>query len=250
MSQERIKRKRTLRRRYRTRALFYLGCLVVMIGLFVFAIGQNLFAFGQLAVEGNNAMTAEEIRRTGAIREPINLFTVNKGEIEETLCHDPRIAAARVTYEWPNYLKVAVTERRGIAYVPCSYEGFAQIDRDGFVVSVGRGIRDGSAPLVSGVDIGNVFAGDTVHGERVKPLLTFLGDLAASPREEIAEVIVEDNAQVKVVLQNNLLVLLGKLEGLQGKEKDFSTICEELKSKQVKARYVDLTFKNPYIKLE
>jgi len=237
------------RKTYRLKPFCYLlGVVLILAGLY-YLLHRPWLAFGTIQVEGGKQITVEEVKKVGDIKEPVNIFNISWSKLEDVLNHDVRIEKATTKYAWPDILKVIVTERRAAVYVGCAYEGIAKVDYAGHVLEVGKGIKDASAPFISGWKAGNVYTGDVVKEPELVALLVFLGKLDKDNTTEIAEIAMDKEGKITFFMQSGIRVIMGSYEKLEEKMDNFIAICNELKTKKIKAQYIDLTYNKPYIKL-
>ena len=246
---ERLIYKRSRRKYYRARAVLYLLCFGIIFAGTYYLLHRPWIAFGRIVLEGGENITVEEIKRLDNIPEPVNLFNVNRSSLENVLRNDLRVEKVSTSYMWPNILRVDVTERKPALYVECSYNGFVKVGYNGCVLEVGNGIKDASAPFVSGRKIGNVYNGDIVKDKEILGLVQFLGKLDKSITSEISEIAIDDSDKIKIYLLSGVPILLGTSEKLGEKVDTFVIICNELKTKKINAEYIDLTYSKPYVKL-
>lgn len=233
----------------RARTIFYVLCFVVLFLAGYFLVHRPWFAFGRIAVEGGKALTVEDVVSVAGIQQPINLFTVDRAKLEHVLSHDLRVEKVTTKYAWPNILEVIITDRRPAGYFVCAYGGFAKVDYNGLVLSVGKGIKDASAPFVEGYELGNVYSGDKIADEDVLQLLQFLSKLDQAITAEIVEIVLDKDANIEVVLSSGLPIKLGKAINIESKRDTFVTVCNELKTKKINAQYIDLSFNKPFVKV-
>lgn len=207
------------------------------------------FAFGSVSVQGSDQLTEKDVLELAGSGEPCNLFNVSTSRLRDALKHDVRFKNSEVTYRLPAVLQVTVEEREPALYVANSYHSYLKLDYTGVVLSVTTGIPDAKAPVLVGAQCGNVYIGDTVANETVLNILKFLQQLDTDARERIGEIAVDNRQEVKLRLMGSFPILLGKQEELPKKAQVFMTVFNEIKDKNIKAEYIDLTFAKPYIKL-
>ncbi|MEG0970009.1 MAG: cell division protein FtsQ/DivIB, partial [Acidaminococcaceae bacterium] len=164
--------------------------------------------------------------------------------------HDIRVAKVTTNFEWPNRLKIVIVERQVAIYIESSYNSFAQLDFNGYVLNVARGIKDASAPYVSGLKVGNVYVGDQVKTPEIQALIGFLGKLEPALLGKISELRCDGQGKVKVIMVSGLCIHLGAIKEMENKAENFITISNEVQSKNINAEYIDLTFTKPYIKVK
>ncbi|MDD4320253.1 MAG: cell division protein FtsQ/DivIB [Acidaminococcaceae bacterium] len=242
--------KRRRRKHYRAKTIWYLFCAGLIIFGSYYLVHQPWIAFGHIVVEGGQAINVSEVKRVDDIAEPVNLFNISRSKLENVLRNDLRVEKVSTAYAWPNILKVYITERKPAIYVECAYDGFAKVGYNGCVLEVTKGIKDASAPFVSGRKIGNVYNGDIIKDEEIWAVVKFLGKLDKSITSQIAEISIDNNDKIKIYLLSGVPILLGSSGELAGKINTFIIICNELKTKKINADYIDLTYSKPYVKLK
>ncbi len=248
-SVERVKAGRRKRRQAHLRLSLHLFCAIVALSGIYYFLHRPWLAFGKLEIVNGSAITVEQVVDMVGIQEPINLFNVNRSEIERVLSNDLRVEKVSTGYGWPNVLKITVQERKPAVYVACAYGGYAKIAVTGHVLEVSKGIKDASAPFVSGWILGNIYTGDKVTDEGMLALLRFLQLIEPSVQTRIGEIMMPPNSKIEIRLSNGIPIILGGYETLEKKIDTFNTVYNELESKKVKAAYIDLSYDKPYIKL-
>lgn len=238
------------RKSYRIKAIgWFLFCIIFIVGTY-YLLHRPWIAFGQITLQGGTNIDVAEVKRVTGIGEPVNLFNISRSNLEKVLKNDLRVEKVSTAYVWPNILQVDITERTPAIYVECAYNGFVKIGYNGCVMEVTKGIKDASAPFVSGRKIGNVYNGDIIKDKDILEVVKFLGKLDKAITSQISEIAINNANEIKVFLLSGVPILLGNSEGLEEKTDTFIIICNELKTKKIKAEYIDLTYSKPYIKLK
>lgn len=248
-TRERLKANRK-KRRLRLLRLFFIAA--VIIGAFAWAwrwATSPGTAFGSIVIEGTSQLTQSELLSMCGTQEPVNLFVVSPSAIEKAIANDVRFEKAETEYFWPGVLVVRVKERIPALYIACSYKGYAQVDYNGVVMSVSDGIKEADAPVLSGVVTGNIFFGDTIKEKNVLEILGFLSKLDKEVTDSISEIAVDSGNNVKFNLRYGYPILLGNADNISDKLDIFITVFNDIKTKNIRAEYIDLTFAKPYIKL-
>lgn len=208
------------------------------------------FAFGSVSIHGTSLLTeADVISLAGCGKGPLNLFNASTSRVREALSHDVRFQNTEAAYRFPATLQVSVEERQPALYVANSYRSYLKLDYNGIVISVTTTIPDAKAPVLAGVKCGNLYLGDRVEDEGVLQILKFLQQLTPEAQQRIGEIAVDNKQEVKLQLSGCFPVRLGKAQELEQKAPLFMTVFNEIKDKNIKAEYIDLTFAKPYIKL-
>ena len=182
-------------------------------------------------------------------QQPVNLFVISPSTVKTAIENDVRFEKAETEYFWPGVLTIRVKERVPAVYIACSYKSYAQVDYNGVVMSVSDGIKGADAPVLSGVVTGNIFFGDTVKEKNVLAILSFLSKLDKEVINSISEIAVDSGNNVKFNLSYGYPILLGNADNIAEKLDVFVTVFNDIKTKNIRAEYIDLTFAKPYIKL-
>lgn len=248
-TRERLKANRK-KRRLRLLRLFFIIALIAgaLAGAWRWATYPGT-AFGSIVIEGTSQLTQSELLKMCGTQEPVNLFVVSPSAIEKAIANDVRFEKAETEYHWPGVLVVRVKERIPALYIACSYKGYAQVDYNGVVMSVSDGIKEADAPVLSGVVTGNIFFGDTIKEKNVLEILDFLSKLDKEVTDSISEIAVDGSNNVKFNLRYGYPILLGNADNISDKLDIFITVFNDIKTKNIRAEYIDLTFAKPYIKL-
>ena len=248
-TRERLKANRK-KRRLRLLRLFFIAAIITggLVGAWRWATSPGT-AFGSIVIEGTSQLTQSELLSMCGTQEPVNLFVVSPSAIEKAIANDVRFEKAETEYFWPGVLVVRVKERIPALYIACSYKGYAQVDYNGVVMSVSDGIKEADAPVLSGVVTGNIFFGDTIKEKNVLEILSFLSKLDKEVTDSISEIAVDSGNNVKFNLRYGYPILLGNADNISDKLDIFITVFNDIKTKNIRAEYIDLTFAKPYIKL-
>lgn len=248
-TRERLKANRK-KRRLRLLRLFFIAAVIIgaFAGAWRWATSPGT-AFGSIVIEGTSQLTQSELLSMCGTQEPVNLFVVSPSAIEKAIANDVRFEKAETEYFWPGVLVVRVKERIPALYIACSDKGYAQVDYNGVVMSVSDGIKEADAPVLSGVVTGNIFFGDTIKEKNVLEILSFLSKLDKEVTDSISEIAVDSGNNVKFNLRYGYPILLGNADNISDKLDIFITVFNDIKTKNIRAEYIDLTFAKPYIKL-
>ena len=248
-TRERLKANRK-KRRLRLLRLFFIAAVIIgaFAGAWRWATSPGT-AFGSIVIEGTSQLTQSELLSMCGTQEPVNLFVVSPSAIEKAIANDVRFEKAETEYFWPGVLVVRVKERIPALYIACSYKGYAQVDYNGVVMSVSDGIKEADAPVLSGVVTGNIFFGDTIKEKNVLEILSFLSKLDKEVIDSISEIAVDSGNNVKFNLRYGYPILLGNADNISDKLDIFITVFNDIKTKNIRAEYIELTFAKPYIKL-
>ncbi len=246
---DRIKEQRTLRKK---RLAKRMAIFVVMVSFAVgtyFFLHQPWLAFGSVYVTGLEKISREEVLFLTGLKEPVNLFVLEKKEIQHVLDSDLRVKKASVSYELPNLLHIDIVEEQPLFYVMSDY-GFVSVNASGQVIAAGKNVKDAGAIIVSGLSAGNVFVGDQVVDGKLNYVLQFLNNLDSTVRNELSEFNVDKNSRARIIDLSGRIYILGETNNVEKKSADFSAILKEILKKNIAVEFVDLSYSKPYIKIK
>ena len=202
---------------------------------------------GYIEVVGSRHITVADVKATGNLREPINIFSIRTGELERRLASDLRIESADVSYTLPLTLTVTVKDRAVRAVVPTRF-GYAGIDGNGTVVTESATAGTQAVPILSGIRLDNVLLGDTVTDPGVLHALTYLNALSENGLAELAEMNVGDANALVAYTTDGLQVRVGSADDLPAKAVLTEDMIKDLRLKRVQAVYIDVNVAAPFIK--
>ena len=140
--------------------------LVILIAGFLF-INSTYFTVGSVIVEGNKYLATEDVFHVAGISEKINIFRLDTTDIKRRLLQDLRIGDVQVNRQFPSTIVIKVTERQPLAYV-ANTNGFVQLDQQGIVLATLKNIKQINVPIITGIRLSSVHAGDKMKPPRLK----------------------------------------------------------------------------------
>lgn len=232
------------------RVVSALLAFLVAFGLFWFLIHRPGLHIGKIRIIGATYVTREEVLEEGGLWEPINVLDIDRKQLIQNLEKDVRIEKASISFAFPTYFDIHITERLPGLYVECDGPQFAKVSYSGHVLAVHSSIPDATAPLLTGYHGGNLMEGDEIEDEDVRGLLQFLGRLEPSIQDQITEVSMDGRKRITIHLRRSLPIIVGDAENANKKIDTFVMLCREMGNRKFKGKYIDITYEQPYVKLE
>lgn len=238
------------KRRFRFWPLLLLGLLFCFLGFGgLWLSDSSWLALGHVEVEGLQELSKEELLVIAGIGEPVNLLRVRPELLQHRLEQDLRIRRAEVERKFPWNLRIAVEERRPLAYVTAAY-GILAIDRDGTVLNVQRYLKDMRWPFITGISAGQEYIGDKLSQPQVIMALQFLDRLDAKTLEKVSEVHFVTSEKMQLYLLSGAKVRLGDGTKMTEKAQKVQELVEQLGDKLERVDYFDVSFATPVIKFK
>lgn len=241
------KRRQRLWRRLRTFLILFL-IVGTMYEMWEY-IHNPSFAFGSIKVNGTRKLSTDDVLDMSGQTRPVNIFNLDTSKVEEALLHDARFVRGECHYQWPGVFQVTVIERSPAIYVGDNYGSYIKIDYEGVIMSITKGIPDGSAPLLINETLENSFVGDVVNNPRILPVLKFMNGLSFEACQDFSELSIDEYNNLQVILKNGLKVVVGLLSDVPEKAPTFMIIYNEVRKENMDVEFVDMRFNKPYVRL-
>ncbi len=228
------------------KGLFFFIACSGFLGILVYS---PIFVVREIHVEGSRYLSETEISKIAGVYPGEPLFRLETAEVTKRLLQDLRIEEAAVRRRLPGSLEISIKERVPIATVACEY-GYLDIDRRGKVIDSYRSLKNMSIPMITGIQVRDIYIGDDVKNEMVEEILYYLQQLDESSLNQISEIaIVKENYIVAYTTQS-VQIRLGGLERLEEKARLTETFLHDLNNHPYAVEYVDFNYETPFIKLE
>ncbi|MBP1763081.1 MAG: ftsQ [Firmicutes bacterium] len=227
--------------------LFIWIFLVIALGAVIFFARSTLCVVGAVIVEGNSSIAQEDIFRVAGIPDRVNIFRLDPEEIRARLAGDLRISTVEVSRSFPATIVIRISERKPLFYVATNY-GFAEVDRQGMILSCYKGLRQVKVPIVTGVALANQYVGETIPAGPIEDMLRFLDNLDTETFQQIAEVNIRTDGCFVAYTTHPIQIRLGTRERMADKARFASDILQEINQKKLAIEYIDLNSTAPIIK--
>ena len=248
-SEKELQKKQIIKRRSPRRLLkgllFFIICSAV-IGVLVYS---PIFVLRDVQVMGSRYLPKEEITKIAGVYLGEPLFQLETDEVTKRLTQDLRIEEVTVRRRLPSTLDISVKERMPVATVACEY-GYLDIDRQGKVIDSYRTLKNMPIPMVTGVQVRDLYIGDDVKDETVKSILYYLQQLDEASLNQISEVAITGQDYLVAYTTKSVPIRLGTLDRLDEKARLTEDFLRDLSMNPHAVEYVDFNYTSPFIKLE
>lgn len=198
---------------------FVLFCLLfAILTALLFTPAFNIRA---VTVTGNSALTAEQIVKSSGITTGRNILRVNSNAAEKSLEKIPMIKNADILLKFPSTVEIAVEECARAAYVKYM-DKYICIDKNGKILEVAKTADNANLIIVTGVSPKEFIAGkslvlkDADKLEALKSLLSEIEEAVYLPNA-VKSIDFSDKNKITMVMDNEIIVNMGKNESLQYK---------------------------------
>lgn len=187
------------------------GILAVVLALGWVALRSPLLAVDQVTVTGSSHVTPAAIAAVSGIRPGVPMMDVSPGRAARRISSLPWVANATVSRQWPDRIRVTVTDRTPVAQVRTG-SSYALVDRSGRVLQTGSA-RLVALPLIT--DRAAVRAGARIRS--AGPLLATAAALPAAIRLRLGGLSLARDGSVALTLRDDGVVSLGRSDELETK---------------------------------
>ena len=228
----------------RRRRVLGWGLVVIALAAGVaYLIRTPLFGLSAVRVEGTRAVAADEVLAASKVRLGEPYLGLDLAAIRARVAALPRVAAVRVSRDYPSSLRIAVTERPAVASV--STGGlYWLVAADGTVLD-SAGQRPADLPYVAGVPLpAGVAAGSRLPpGNELANALTALGGMDRRLERQVAGVDARTLDSLEFTLQDGTRVLYGLAADQPAKDAAVLLVRRTLKREGREAQRIDV--RNP-----
>lgn len=226
-----------------------LGVVSVFLIIIIFALSP-VFVLKHIKIQGNYYLPEEEVCRLAGVTMGENLFQLKIDEIMQTMAKDIRVERAIVKRVFPDTIEIQVVERPPLAILQCDY-GYLEAGRGGIVLAAHRTLSNISVPIISGVEVKDLFVGDSVDNDHINTVLNYLDKLDWETTANLSEINITDPENVIVYMRGGVQLKMGEISSLEKKLEITESLNREIKQAKHPIDYVDARFDGSYsIKLK
>ena len=228
----------------RRRRILGWGLAVIALAVGVaYLIRTPLFGLSEVRVSGIEAVTEAEVLEAAGVRIGEPYLGLDLAAIGGRVAALPRVAAVRVTRDYPSSLRIAVTERPPVASVSDG-SAYWLVAADGTVLDpVGGQPADlpyvASVPLPDGVGPGSRLP----PGNELANALTALGGMDPQLKRQVTGVNARTLDSLEFTLKDGTRVLYGLAVDQRAKDAAVQLIRRTLKREGREAQRIDV--RNP-----
>jgi cell division protein FtsQ len=223
-----------------------LGWTLVTIALaagVAWLIRTPLFGLTAVRVSGTRAVAPAEVLEASRVRIGEPYLGLDLAAVRDRVAALPRVAAVRVTRDYPSSLRIAVTERPPVASVSAGGV-FWLVAADGTVLDAAAS-RPADLPYVARVPLPEgVRAGTRLPpGNELANALTALGGMAPQLKRQVTGVNARSLDSLEFTLRDGSTVLYGLAVDQPAKDAAVLLVRRTLKKEGREARRIDV--RNP-----
>lgn len=202
--------------------------LVVVFGS-IFIYRSNLLAITTVTVSGAEHLTDQEVTQLAAVPDDSTLLRLDTAGICGRLEEHPWVQRAQISRQFPNSIKIQITERTPSAVVKISKKSIWVISTDGAWLSSAtkddwknyRRIVDADATMSAPV------AGSECTNEGVLNALKIYDGVSSKLAEQISSISAESAVKTSLTLKGGVTVAFGEAEDLELKEADIFALLDK-----------------------
>lgn len=207
--------------------------LVLVIAAGVGIYRSSVFAVTQIDVIGNVHLSVDEVRSIAQVPADTTLLRFAADEIERRLEQNPWIASASVTRDFPDTMRIRVTEYEPAALVDTGGEAYWLVDRNAWVIA--QQTPDTTSTLVT---IRDIEAFEPVEGERstseaLRNALRVWEGLTPELRQRTRLVSAPSVDKTALMTTDDITIFIGSSEDIGRKDLVARRILEEQAGKVV-----------------
>ncbi|MDH4139823.1 MAG: FtsQ-type POTRA domain-containing protein [Coriobacteriia bacterium] len=194
---------------------------------------SHLFAVREIEVLGNDQLSRERVLEIAAVPSDATLIRFPSDEVSERLNADPWIADAQVTRDFPETMRIRVTERVPVAYVDLGGADLFLVDAEGFVLGEQTAETTRTLMVVRDLEGVEPRIGEKTMSEPLLNSLNVLGGLSDSLRERTRAISAPSIDRTALMTTDDIEIVIGSAEDIAAKDEIARTILSEQEGKVV-----------------
>ncbi len=214
----------------RKRRRWWPWILLLAVAAIAAFLNSPFFRVEKPEIEGNERVPDAIVMENLGMTENMNLFRYFITNVNKEHEFDPLILSAEVFVHWPRNVRVVVTEKKVMGYIP--YMGmYLCVDTTGSVLDSVHEVADGM-PVLSGVDVKSFALGAPVDTEDTERFTIMLDCLKVLEKygllAKVDKISVARSNDIHLLMEEEQLdVSLGEAEGLDRKISAVVSILED-----------------------
>ncbi len=127
-----------------------------------FFLYTDFFAIREIVVHGNDYIEEKEIIKLSHIDLGMNIFMLNKSNVEDKIRRHSFVKEASVSLELPDRIILTIQERDLSCIIPFEDGIFIYIDEEGVVLEKSQVLKSYNYPLITGLEDVSFLVGKTI----------------------------------------------------------------------------------------
>jgi len=227
--------------------LYYIIAFIMLVAVISF-MASPYFQIHEIVIEGLNAIKTSEIQELMAPYYRINILLIDASRIRKELLKSGYIKEITVKKEYPDQLRIVVTERIPLAKINNNGK-YLVISKDGYILEEGPLTTKLKIPEISGIGY-SLTTNKILFSPVLEKIVQALAEINQESREIMALIKV-GKEDISLTLNSRTPVRLGSSEDLIEKFKIIESVLEKIKHEGLKVEYIDISIiGKPVIKLE
>lgn len=225
----------------KTVILFVIGFILISLLYLILPI----FHVKNIVVLGNSKIKSEEIFNKLNVLIDKNPYFVDKKRIKSIYIGDPYIESLDIKSKFPRTLIFTIEKRQPVATIKFS-GGFIIIDENATVLETTQEMSKIMKPLINGVTVKEVKLGSKLNISN-KEILDTIKEITDNIRSaklinNISQIEIDKNHEIKMVTPQGITVMLGKGENLNEKMLMLNQILIDLHEKKLYNGIIDMRY--------
>jgi len=212
--------------------------ILVVIAAYII-LRSPYFDISQVIVSGNQYLADEVILIATPIYVGENIFKINLAEAAEQLKRVPMVKDVHIARDLPATVLINVTERRPLGILPTG-NGFVEVDEEGLCLQRSASGVPG-IPIITGIHVETVSPGDYIHNELLAEVLKVIGKLPIELTEELSEVNIDPDRQIKAYTLSHIPCYLGGTADMEEKGVVLLQLLLEINEQGKNVEYINIS---------
>lgn len=141
------------------------------MGLIV--INSSIFNVKAVLIRGNQTLPAADILRNTNLSLSRNIFQIDCNQLQRILMQNPKIAAAKVYFQFPDKIVIQVQERRPLCLLLFA-DNLLIVGEDAVVMGIKDENEPIKLPVITGIDFNKIAIGEMIKDQHFNVAMAIL----------------------------------------------------------------------------
>lgn len=232
-AEERDRRLHRQRRKARLRVALIVLAVFAVVASAILTYRSNAFSISRVDVVGARRLTQEQVRALANVPAGATLLRLPVREIEARLRRSPWVSSAEVSRDFPDGLRVRITEREPAALVDAGGSAIWQVDSTGVWLAPDSGETTSSLVLIRDVPGLDPAPGRRTRSETLVNAVEVARQLDAYLRPLVRTVVAPAIDKTALITANDVEIFVGSSDDIARKQEIARKILEQQGGKVV-----------------
>lgn len=226
-AEERDRRLNQNRRRARLRIALVVLAVLALAGSFVLLFRSSAFSIKRIDVIGAHTLTEAQVRALARVPANATLLRLPVGEIEARLRRSPWVSGAEVSRDFPDAIRIRISERAPAAQVDVGGSTIWQVDSSGVWLAPSSGEATSSLVLIRDVPGLDPASGRRTRSDTLMNAVEIANQLDAQMRQLVRTIVAPAIDKTALIAGSDVEIFVGSSDDIARKQEIARKILQQ-----------------------